>query len=305
MPGHKLQFLDGVGHDMKEIGHRALKAYMLHFPVTKGKGRLMSLLWKPLSSGRYIRETALRQADVRLCCDLTMTLQRHLYFFGGYEEENCEYWMKLAGRARTVFDIGANVGLYSLLAAAVNPCCQVHAFEPTSEVVDILMTNIRLNKFQNIVVRPVAVGDVSGHGFLHRRSGADGSSEGMNFVTRIRREDSDAPVAMLSLDDYCRDNGIEQIDLMKLDIEGGEHDALLGAQRLLRAKAIESIFLELVEWAAERSGHSTAQVKRLLVDAGYHIYRLHSGKLVPLELGTVTPGENVVAFRCPPEESGV
>lgn len=290
---------------MKEIGHRALKAYMVHFPVTKGKGRLLSLLWKPLSSGQYIRETTLRQADVKLCCDLTMTLQRHLYFFGGYETENCAYWMTLARRARTVFDIGANVGLYSLLAAAANPHCRIHAFEPTSEVVDILMANIRLNKFPNILVRPVAVGAISGDGFLHRRSGTDGCSEGMNFVTPARREDSDVPVAMLSLDDYCRDNGIERIDLMKLDIEGGEHDALMGAQRLLEEKAIDCLFLELVEWAAERSGHTTGEVKSLLVDAGYQIYRFHSGKLVPLELGTETLGENVVAFRCSPERSGV
>lgn len=290
---------------MKEVAHRVLKAYVAHFPITKGKGRLVSLLWRSLSSGRYVRETFLRQAEVRLRCDLTMTLQRHLYFFGGYEEENCKRWIELARQSQTVFDIGASVGLYSLLAAAVNPNCRVYAFEPTPEVVDILLANIHLNRIQNIVVEAAAIGDLSGDGFLHRRSGTDGRSEGMNFVTRTWREDSDVPVAMFSLDDYCWDHGIERIDLMKLDIEGGEYDALMGAQRLLRAKAIGSIFLELVEWAANRCGHSTADVKGLLTDAGYHIYRLHSGKLVPIEPGTETLSENVVAFRCSAERSGI
>lgn len=45
---------------MKEVAHKALKAYIVHFPITRGTGRLMSLLWRPLSSGRYVRETVLQ-----------------------------------------------------------------------------------------------------------------------------------------------------------------------------------------------------------------------------------------------------
>lgn len=66
---------------------------------------------------------------------------------------------------------------------------------------------------------------------------------------------------------------------MKMDIEGGEYNALLGARNMLRAHAIGLIFIELTEWAANRSGYSTVDVKRILFDAGYHVYRFCAWKL--------------------------
>jgi FkbM family methyltransferase len=281
--------------NLKELGYAALKWYVRHFPISKGKGRLINQLWKPLSSGQTDRQTVLRQADVRLACDLSQTIQRHLYFWGGYEEESCYHWIKLAQGSRVVFDIGANVGLYSLLAASVNPESNVYAFEPTPEMVTCLADNIRLNGLLNIIVEPMAVGSHQGKAFLRLCSGSDGTNEGMNYVTYARQDDNDLPVPVTSLDGYCQDRSIDRIDLLKLDIEGGEYEALRGAQGLLQAQAVDCIFLELIEWAAKRSGHSTAEIQILLQDAGYHLYRVHSRELVPIPEGAIVDGENVIA----------
>lgn len=102
---------------MKQLLHHLLKSYLRHFPLGRGKTRLFSALWKPLSFGEYHREATLLQADLKLHCDLTKFLQRHHYFFGAYEKEYCDYWIKLAPHAAVIFDIGANVGLYSLRGA--------------------------------------------------------------------------------------------------------------------------------------------------------------------------------------------
>ena len=282
--------------NLKELGHTALKWYIRHFPISKGKVRLANYLWKPLSSGQTHRQTVLKQADVRLACDLEQTIQRHIYFWGGYEEESCYHWIKLAQRSRVVFDIGANVGLYSLLAASANPESKVYAFEPTPEMVTCLADNIRLNDMPNVIVEPMAVGSHQGKAFLRLCSGSDGTNEGMNYVTYARQDDSDLPVQVTSLDGYCQDRRIGRIDLLKMDIEGGEYEALRGAQGLLRAQAIDCIFLELIEWAAKRSGHSTTEIQMLLRGAGYHLYRVHSRELVPIAEGAFVDGENVIAF---------
>ena len=205
---------------MKEIVHRALRGYVRNFPVNKGKERVLSRLWQPLSFGKYVRETTLRQADVRVRCDISKLVQRHLYFYGAYEEESCGRWLRIAKQARTIFDVGANVGLYSLLAAAANPSAVIHAFEPTTEVFDRFVENLRLNDFSNIVANRVAVGQTSGKSFLHLCTGSDGSNEGMNYVSDATVSSSDTAVEVVSLDDYCHAQGIDSIDLLKLDIEG-------------------------------------------------------------------------------------
>ena len=281
---------------MKRIAHRVLKWYMRSFPMSKGKARALALLWRPLSFGQYRRQTTLRQANIRINCDLTQFIQRHLYFYGGYEEQQCQRWVQLARDARTVFDIGANVGLYSLLAAAANSKASVHAFEPTPGLVTAMLDHIELNDFHNISVNPVAVGRASGQGFLHFCTGRDDSNEGMNFVTGATMQDGDMPIGIVSVDDYCRQEQIEQIDLLKLDIEGGEFDVLLGARDLLRTRAIGCIFLELAEWTANRSGHSTVDVKRLLSEAGYRIYRLSSGGLTEVQAERTHSSDNVIAL---------
>lgn len=281
---------------MRELGLAALQWYVRHFPMSKGKGRLVSGLWKPLSGGNHRRQTVLRQADVRLVCDLTKLIQRRLYFWGGYEEESCARWLGLARESRIIFDIGANVGLYSLLAGWANPHSRICAFEPTPDVVAILQDNIELNAMQNIAVEPVAVGNSDRMGFLRLCAGSDGSNEGMNYLARDRGAESDVPVDVVCLDSYCQSHNIEQIDLIKMDIEGGEYDALLGARHLLQKQAIGCIFLEMAEWAAERSGHSTDAIEKLLADAGYRLYGLGSQGLEQIAVEMTERPGNVIAL---------
>lgn len=118
----------------------------------------------------------------------------------------------------------------------------------------------------------------------------------MNFVTAEITQDAGLPVEIITLDDYCRRNKIDHIDLVKMDIEGGEFEALLGTQELLRAHAIDCIFLEFSEWAANRSGHSTDAIKHLLLKYDYQLYRLDSGSLTPLQAKEMPSSDNVIAL---------
>jgi FkbM family methyltransferase len=283
---------------MKRLIHNAFINYLRHFPLPWGKNRLFNALWKPVSFGEYRRQATLRQANVKMSCDLTNFLQRYIYFYGSYEEEYCDYWIQLAGEASTIFDVGTNVGLYSLLAAAANQRACIHAFEPTPEIVAAFKKNIQLNRMRNISVTASAVGSQTGKGYLKRhRHGAE-LYDWMNYVSAAASRSDDVPINLIALDDYCSQKQIARIDLLKMDIEGGEYDALRGAEKLLQAQAIGCIFLELVESHATRSGHSTVEIKRLLIDAGYRICRLQAGALAAVEPEKIHDGEgdNVIAF---------
>lgn len=288
---------------MKELAHAALLFYIRKFPLRKGKLRLLSLLWKPLSFNRYRRSAHLRQAPIEIECDISKVVQRQLYFFGSYEDENTDYWIERTRDARTIFDVGANVGLYSLLSAAVNPQADIHGFEPTPEIFDAFTNNIQRNNFGNITANKAAVGNKDGTVFLQVRTGADGNNEGMNFVDSKRHGAKDVEVPSLTLDGYCEKKGIQHIDLLKIDIEGGEYNALLGSQRLLEKKAIRCIFLELIEWAANRSGTSTVEIKRYLASMGYQMFLLESGRLQPIRLEGAHSGDNIIALAHGPESA--
>jgi len=283
---------------IKTLLHNVLKYYLRYFPISRGKTRIFSFLWKPLSFEEYYRRTTLLQADFELNCDLTKFLQRYIYFFGGYEKEYCDYWMKLARQSIVIFDVGANIGLYSLLAAAANPRAAIHAFEPTPEIAAALQENIRLNNLQNISVNHFGVSDYTGQALLQRFMGGEDIYDGMNFISSEKTANENLPVAVITLADYCRQNEIARIDLMKMDIEGGEYNALLGAKNFLESQTIGCIFLELVEAHANRAGHSTVEIKQLLSNAGYRIFGLHSGKLLPVQIEKIHAGQgdNVIAF---------
>jgi FkbM family methyltransferase len=268
--------------NMRELLHRAVKAYVRSFPMRRGKQRLVDCSWRLLSSGITERETVLRLAGVRMRCDISQQLQRKLYFHGAYEPDLCAYWLRMAARARVVFDVGANVGLYTLLAAVTNRDAQVHAFEPTDEVRRRLIVNLQLNAVSNVTVESRAVARTPGTAFLHECRGSDGSNEGMNFVTNTAGDRGATVVATTSLDAYCRELRIDRIDLMKMDIEGGECEALLGSQDLLGRQAIGCVLLEHVDWSAERAGHTTAHVRELLAGHGYVVRKLVDGTLRPV-----------------------
>lgn len=282
---------------MTTAGRTALQYYVRHFPFKRGKERLLTALWKPLSFGQFRVLTMLRQADVKVNCDLTKLIQRHLFFWGSYEPEHCELWMKLAVRSQVIFDAGANIGLYALLAAKVNPRSSIHAFEPTPSIVARLHENIQLNDQHNIKVNAVAVGAKTARGFVRDCRGSDGSSEGMNFLLSdsVASGDGGLCVDVVSLDDYCRRYAIDHIDILKIDVEGGEYDALAGAENLLKSQAIDCIFIEFIEWAAKRYGHSLIELRSALENIGYRLYRLKSGNLKEARRDDTLDGENVVA----------
>jgi len=291
-------FLQVTSDRGEPLGLRALKSYVRFFPVSKGKERVISWLWKPLSAGRHTHNVKLHKSDLSITCDITQMLQRHLYFWGSYEPEYCRHWTRLAKRSRVIFDVGANLGLYSLLAAEANPKALIHSFEPTPEIAARFQTNLECNGIRCVKVNAVGVGSHAGKAVLRECRGAYHTNDGMNFLidSQSPTQESDRLVSLISLDDYCQEQGLDHIDLIKIDIEGGEYDALLGARYLLRTRSIGCLFIELAEWAANRSGHSIAEITKLLSANGYQLHRVTSRGLVPISSELVRDGENAIAF---------
>lgn len=145
-----------------------------------------------------------------------------------------------------IFDVGANVGQYATEALNnfENNQVFVHSFEPSKKTYSKLVNNmkefenIRLNNFgiSNEISRAVlySVEKNSGLSSLYKR---DLSQFNLSL-------DNSETIELNTIDNYCSKNKIEEIDLLKMDIEGNEYKALLGAKKMLKNKRIKTIQIE-------------------------------------------------------------
>ena len=225
--------------------------YTRRFPIQRGKLRVINFLrQRPPSSASTQRMTTLKYGGFKMSCDVAEMMQRQFYYFGTYliEEEIIRCWQSMAKGAKTILDVGANAGIYSLAALAIQPDASVHAFEPTPEIANRLRATAKLNGLDHLYVHEAAVSKRAGAATLRRFRGELGTNEGMNFVSEDGIDGDGEKVQTVSLDQFCQEHSIDNVDLLKVDIQGHEYAALKGAEQLIRAGRIKTIFMEL-NWA--------------------------------------------------------
>jgi FkbM family methyltransferase len=246
--------------------------YARRFPIRRGKLRVVNSLWRTAVRDHSTHRVAtLKHGEFKVACDISEMLQRQFYFFGTYfvEEDILRCWEASAKGAKIVLDVGANAGIYSLAALAVQPDAVVHAFEPTPEIAERLRATARENGLERLCVHEAAVLNRNGTAVLKRFRGELGTNEGMNFIVQDSADPHDERVQTVCLDQFCRSNLIDYVDLLKLDVQGHEHNVLKGAEQLIKAGRIGMIFMEL-NWArtAGVSCGATESV-RLLGESDY------------------------------------
>jgi FkbM family methyltransferase len=152
--------------------------------------------------------------------------------------------LQLAKQAelKVIYDIGANVGTWSVLAKSIIPSASLHAFEPLPAHHDGFVNNVR--GLDNVTLHRIALGATNTEAVLHVTNYTDASS--MLQPTEISSSCGVAEVAQFSvplrrLDDYRVEQGLPWPDLIKLDVQGFELEVLKGASECLRAaKAVIS-----------------------------------------------------------------
>lgn len=157
-------------------------------------------------------------------------------WLGNYEYEKQKAFAAVVQRGYTVYDIGANVGFYSLLASVlVGPEGKVFCFEPVPENLEYLRRHIELNKLGNCTVWDAAVGSYEG------TSNFDlGPNRAQGYLTKGSH--GTLTVRTVALDGLVASNKLSPPDLIKCDIEGAEYNALMGASGVL-ARYGPTIFL--------------------------------------------------------------
>jgi FkbM family methyltransferase len=225
-------------------------------------GRLIRLPLKLVPSGWVVRiPTGLNRGRRWICGS---SIQR--CWFGTYEFEKQDFIARMVKPGMTVWDIGANVGFYTLaFAQLVGPTGQVLAFEPLAANAAFLLRHLELNALTNVKVIQAALSDTADLlGFTATQNSSMGSLAGRDLPYLVPTL---TPAAVL----VALPGSIPQ--LLKVDIEGAE-GAVLQAFRPILEQHSPDILLALHGPVQEE------QCLRLLQDLGYSLFYLN-GERVP------------------------
>jgi len=214
---------------------------------------------------------------------------------GYYEAAAVELVSALLGPGMVFLDVGAHIGQYTLVASRiVGDQGEVHSFEPDPDTFELLTHNITRNGLKNVRANQVALYREDSVREFFRASPLN---IGGSSLARPYEADSNVSfkVSCVRLDRYVEEHRLAHVDVIKMDIEGAEIDALRGAQKLLASESRPILVLEFHERALETFGGSCATLAEFLRARGY---RLFDARL-PLEEYKANPDQalvNVVAL---------
>jgi FkbM family methyltransferase len=190
---------------------------------------------------------------VTLASDITVTPTLR---DGTYESAELDAWLSVISEDDYVVDVGANVGVFSVLSAKkVGPAGGVTAFEPEPHNIARLRDNIDTNSLDNVDVRAACVGDGDGSIVLYVQPGQSGT----HSVMRSRG------ATPLSVDAVTLDHAITRspVAAIKIDVEGFEAAVLAGAAETI-ARDRPTILLEY-----NGGGALHEILERLMTEGGY------------------------------------
>ena len=211
-----------------------------------------------------------------------------------------------------IFDVGANVGNTVEVYAQLFPAAEIYAFEPYKPAYEQLASRFQKNPRVHPIHR--AAGLEQQRTSLHVNEYVDTNSL-LPRPTHARRYYAAAnvprgmtPVEVIRLDDFAREQGVEKIDLLKLDIQGGESAALRGASRLLKSGAIAILYCEVFFVPHYEGALLFHELSAQLADFDYTVYTLRhlvhgqNGQLRFADALYVSPEMRAAIDRAPEEQ---
>ncbi|MFM9105797.1 MAG: FkbM family methyltransferase [Chloroflexota bacterium] len=192
----------------------------------------------------------------------------HDYYYRDCEMETKAWFVSNVGRDWVVLDVGANVGIYSILSSRLAPEGHIHAFEPTSTA-DILRANLAAEGAGNVTVHQVAISSCAGT-----------REEALYRIWDLGTERMTCPFT--TIDQFVAKVGLTRLDLIKIDIDGFDLEALHGAEQTLK-RFDPWVVVELAEGLHSRHmrvGDALAWLRsagyegpRAVLDGGNYLYR--------------------------------
>jgi FkbM family methyltransferase len=240
----------------------------------RGKTRLARLALRPFLNGG-IAHIPDRFGNVLNVPSLEEPVSVNLFGFGVHEPDTLGAILRYLRPSGVFVDVGANVGALALPVAACRPDARVICIEADPQIVSLLERNVAENRRLNVRIVHCLAGPIDDRQVSFYRAPA--AKFGMGSVG----PQFGAPPVKLTqrlLDEVLDELSIDDIDVVKLDIEGAEFGALQGLRRRLRSPRPPAIVFEFIDWAETRiAGQEAGGAQQFLLSLGYSLFRLARG----------------------------
>jgi FkbM family methyltransferase len=204
--------------------------------------------------------------DVKIRCYPDSRSAAAVIYCGLYDYDEMNFLLRYLRPEDSFIDIGANVGVYTLLAASKIRYGSIYSFEVFPKNYDRLQENIKLNQFPQVKTYEIAVSDQTGTIALNIAEG-----DSMPFITHAAANNT-ITVPTDTLDNLLQNQPLANLTLAKMDIEGAEILALKGALSLLKQQRPRVWILEIND-TVSHFGHQKQDLVDFLHSYGYHLYR--------------------------------
>jgi len=197
----------------------------------------------------------------------------HLLIDGVYEKEVLKIIIKKLSPEDIFIDIGANIGAFSIMIAKrLSPGGKVIAVEPSKRIIPYLKHNIEENRLKNIKLLEYAVTDQNNSSITFYDAPLE--KFGMGSVFQTFHDNPDF-VKTRTLDSIIEEDGVGNIKLIKVDVEGCEALVFKGGAHILSSIKAPIIIFEFCDWAEERApGYKPGDAQAILNKYGYRIWKV-------------------------------
>lgn len=196
----------------------------------------------------------------------------------GYDYSNFSLVAHLVKPGFTCLDIGANIGIYSMVFSHLSgDPANVHAFEPVNHIRSRLLANAKLNGFSSLQVNDCALGEQEEAIEMYQvkegvfRGGTSSFLENENVQAMGSDKFDKKPVQVIKLDRYCHDKNLSSVDFIKIDVEGFELNVLKGGLETIRSYRPYI----LMEYDDIRHGPQKESFKNFFTETGYRVYEFY------------------------------
>jgi FkbM family methyltransferase len=241
----------------------------------------MSVVLHKLKLGRRDEFIVIRNFDrnLKLKVNKLWSMGNAIYCSGFHEFHEFLFLHKFLKPEMTFVDIGANLGEYTVFVA--KRVKKVYSFEPLPKMQHMLQENVNLNNFQHVHIQPYGLSDKEGTLSIHE---VDDVHEGLStFYLGNRKSKAVTEVPLKIFDEQVALLGIDRIDFIKLDIEGGEFFALKGARKSIE-KFRPAVMVEINKDTYTAAGYAVSDVYDFFASLKYVPFAIDKqGDLIPAQ----------------------
>ncbi|MBX4191400.1 MAG: FkbM family methyltransferase [Candidatus Doudnabacteria bacterium] len=196
---------------------------------------------------------------------------------GVYERPEIKLFLQLLRPEMTVVDVGANIGYYTLLAA--QKVKSVIAFEPDPINFQFLTKNIQQNNCTNVISHKLAISNEEKETAFYENP----DNFGDRRIYQFKESQQKNIVTSVIFDNFMEKSGITNIDMIKIDIQGAEGQALDGMKKILDQPQLH-LLIEFFPEGLRATGYDPVQFLRQLSDKKFEIYQVNDshGSLEPV-----------------------